>query len=247
MRSLNPWSVFPPNLEAPVARSLSIQFILQALIDAFDLVQELKGSTPFQLIGMHLKKEIASISKELEKIYLFSLENPFAQRGSVLDKLCFYSEILLQASHVTDPEVTVVMEEMRKSILVMKSKIMVWKKVPNRYPLEEMLEQLMGLYSDLFDKLCRFFTALSPFLKEARSDENFLIYLIENKDHFNRHLGERKIEELLQSFFPAGHDQLRAAIHEGYTRRGFTTFLTSVEPLVDAIQWETPCRPEMRQ
>lgn len=246
MRSLNPWPVFPSNLEAPVARSLSIQFILQAIIDAFDLLIELQVSTPLQLQGSNLKEEISCISKDLEKIYLFSLENPFAQKGSVLDKLCFYSEILLQASHVSDPELTIVMEEMRKSILMVKSKIMVWKKMPSRYPLREMLKQLMELYTDLHQKLGRFFKAMSPFLKEARSDENVLIYLIENKDKFNQHLGERRIEELLQSFFPAGHDQLRATIYEGYTRRGFTTFLNSIEPLIEAIQWETPCHSPVR-
>lgn len=241
MRSLNPWPVFPPNLEPPVARSLSIQFILQALNDAFAIVHELQTVTPLQLQGVNLKEEINSVSKELEKVYLFSLENPFAQTGSVLDKLCFYSEILLQASHVTEPEVTIVMEEIRKSILIVKSQMMVWKKMPTRYPLREMLEQLTELYSDLLQKLRRFFKVLSPFLKEARSDENVLIYLIEHKNQLNGYLGERHIEELLQSFFPAGHDQLRAAIHEGYTRRGFTAFLSSIEPLIDAIQWETPC------
>lgn len=245
MRSLNPWPAFPSNLEAPVARSLSIQFILQSLMDAFELLRELETSTPLQLQGANLKEEISGIAKELEKVLLFSLENPFAQKGSVLDKLCFYSEILIQASHVADPEITIVMEEMRKSILIVKSKIMIWKKMPARYPLREMLDQLMELYLDLFQKMCRFFKALSPFLKEARSDENVLIYLIENKDKLNGYLGERRIEELLQSFFPAGHDQLRAAIHEGYTRRGFTTFLTSIEPLIDAIQWETPCHSPM--
>jgi hypothetical protein len=245
MRSLNPWPVFPSNLEAPVARSLSIQFILQTVIDAFDLMRELQDSTPLQLKGLSLQEEIQSVSKDLEKIYLFSLENPFAQKGSVLDKLCFYSEILQRASHLNDPEMTIVMEEMRKSILIVKSKIMIWKKMPTRYPLKEMMEQLMELYSDLYQKLGRYFMALSPFLKEARSDENVLIYLIENKDKFNRYLGKRRIEELLQSFFPAGHDQLRAAIYEGYTRRGFSTFLTSVEPLIEAIQWEPQCHSPM--
>ena len=245
MRSLNPWPVFPPNLEPPVARSLSIQFILQALIGAFSLVRELQAATPLQLQGANLKEEINCVSKELERVYLFSLENPFAQKGSVLDKLCFYSEILLQASHVSDPEVTIIMEEMRKSILIVKSQIMVWKKMPARYPLKDMLEQLMELYSNLFHKLRRFFKALTPFLKEARSDENVLIYLIENKDKLNGYLGDRQIEELLQGFFPAGHDQLRAAIHEGYTRRGFTSFLSSVEPLIDAVQWETACHPQI--
>jgi hypothetical protein len=119
-----------------------------------------------------------------------------------------------------------------------------WKKTPALFPLFQMMEVLRELYSDLHQKLCRFFSALTPFLKEARCDENVLIYLIENKDKLNSFLGERQIEELLQRFFPEGHAQMRAAIFEGFTRRGFTSFLTSVEPLIDAIEWEThSCHP----
>ncbi len=246
MRSLNPWPFFPSNLEPAVIRSLSIQFILQTLIDSFDLLQDLQISTPLQLQGANLKEEILCVSKGLEKFYQFSIDHSLTQRGSLLDKLCFYSEILLQASQVNDPELIVIMEEMRKSILLIKSKMMLWKKMPGRSPLPEMLQHLMHLYTDLSEKLCHFFKIFSPFLKEARSDENVLIYLIENKEKINRCLGERYIENLLQSFFPAGHDQLRAAIHEGYTRRGFTSFLSSVEPLIDEIQWETPCHSPTR-
>ena len=142
---------------------------------------------------------------------------------------------------------TLGLEEIKKSILLTKLKILIWKKMPARYSVSEMRGELGEFYSDLFQRLSSFFKALRPFLKEARSDENVLIYLIEKKDLFNKHLGERHIEALLQSFFPAGHDQLRAAIHEGYTRRGFDTFLTSVEPLIDTIQWEMPCSSQITQ
>lgn len=239
MRSLNPWPIFPSNLDPPLARSLSIQFILQSLLDSFGLLQYLQVITPMQLQGANYKEELACVSKELEKFLLFSLENPFAQKGSVLDKLCFYSEILLQASHINDQEIPAILEEMRNLILKIKSKMIFWKKV--KTSLEEILEQLFVLYTDLFQKLCHYFNAFCPFLKEARCDENVLIFLIENKDKLNSFLGLRRIEELLQSFFPAGHAQLRAAIHEGYTRRGFTTFLSSIESLIVDIEWETPC------
>lgn len=243
MRSLNPWPIFPSNLDPPVARSLSIQFILQGLIDSFDLLQHLQLATPLQLQGANFKEEINCISKELEKFLLFSLENPFAQKSSVLDKLCFYCEILLQASHISNNEIFSVLDEMRDDVLNVRSKMFGWKKM--QVPLSQILEQLFELYADLYQKLCRFFSAISLFLKEARFDENVLIYLIENKDKLNSYLGMRRIEELLQSFFPAGHAQLRTAIHEGYTRRGFTTFLSSIEPLIDAIEWETPCHSPM--
>lgn len=239
MRSLNPWPTFPPNLEPPIARSLCIQFILQELITSFDLLVQLKASISLQIQGTNLKEELITLSNDLEKLLLFSVENPFAQKSSVLDKLCFYSEILLQASHICETEIPMIMEEMRSSVLKVKAKMTGWKKV--KIPLEQIFNSLSELYSDLNNKLCNYFKALSPYLKEARSDENVLIYLIENKDKLNSFLGLRRIEELLQSFFPAGHAQLRAAIFEGYTRRGFTTFLSKVEPLIDAIEWETPC------
>jgi hypothetical protein len=235
MRSLNPWPIFPPNLDPPIARSLSIQFILQGVIDSFELLDHLEKVTPKQPQPMHFKEQTALISKELEKFFLFSLENPFSQKRSLLDKLCFYCEILLQASHVSENEIPVILEEMRNSILKVKAQIFSYKKGWVAF------DPLFHLYTSLYDDLCRFFSALCPYLKEARSDENVLIYLIENREKFNAHLGMRRIEELLQSFFPSGHAQLRAAIYEGYTRRGFTTFLSSVEPLIDAIEWETPC------
>jgi hypothetical protein len=229
MRSLNPWSVFPPNLEAPVARSLSIQFILQTLIDAFALTNELKSHTDYT---------------GLENFYLFSLENPFAQKGGHLDKLCFYSEILLQTSQVKDSELIALMEKMRTSILSRKPQLMLCKRQPKKLILEEMMQLMLHLSTELFHLLKSFFTALVPFLKEARSDENVLVYLLESKEKLNENLGDHCIEDVLQSLFPAGHDQLRAVIHEGYTRRGFDTFLSSVQPLIDSIHWETPCHSQ---
>lgn len=237
MRSLHPWPIFPFNIEPPIARSLSIQFILQELIASFELLDYLHEITPLQIQGANLKEEIACISKQLEKFLLFSLENPLAQRGSVLDKLCFYCENLLQASRITETEIPMLLEEMRNMVLKMRSRMSIWKKM--LIPLDQILALLFELYADLYRKLCQFFKALTTYLKEARSDENVLVYLIENKDRMNKYLGERYIEEMLQSFFPAGHAQLRAAVIEGYTRRGFNTFLAKVEPLIDAIEWET--------
>lgn len=240
MRSLNPWRIFPSNLDPPVARSLSIQFILQELINSFDLLAHLEAATQELLQGINIKEELTSISKELERFLLFSLENPFAQKSSVLDKLCFYCDILLQASKIGVNEIPDLLEEMRNSVLKVKSKMLAWKKMPALHPLDQILAELFDLYSSLHQRLDRFFSALSPFLKEARSDENVLVYLIENKEKLNSYLGLRRIEELFVTFFPAGHSQLRAAIIEGYTRRGFTSFLAKIEPLIEAIEWETP-------
>ncbi|MBU6445974.1 MAG: hypothetical protein KGQ49_01075, partial [Verrucomicrobia bacterium] len=142
-----------------------------------------------------------------------------------------------------EPEIFLIVEEMRKELLIFRSKMLMWKKLSESYPLEEMLQQLLQLTSRLYQSLQAFFQTLVPFLREARSDENVLVCLIENKTALNEDLGPKCIEELLQSFFPAGHDQLRAVIYEGYTRRGFSEFFSKVEPLIDELHWETACKP----
>src|SRR3990167_11516029 len=72
MRSLYSWPTFPPNLEAPIARSLSIQFILQALIDGFTTIENLQKASPIQ--GINLREEIKTFSVHLQKTFFFSFE-----------------------------------------------------------------------------------------------------------------------------------------------------------------------------
>jgi len=239
MRSLHPWPIFPFNLDPPVARSLSIQFILEELISSFELIHHLQTITPEILQGANLKEEINLVIKKMEKLLLFSMDSPFAQKGSMLDKLCFYSEILLQASRIEDVEMILILGEMRNRILRVKTSMEGWKKMI--LPLDQILTILLELYADMHEKLCSFFHSFTQLLQEARSDENVLIYLIEKKDKLNTFLGKDHIERMLQKFFPSGHEQLRAIIIEGYSRRGFTPFLEKVEPLIDSIEWETPC------
>src|SRR5579872_6326266 len=121
MRSLHPWPIFPANLDRPNARSLSLQFILQELLASFDLLGQLQKITPKQVQGNDLREELLQISEELEKFLLFSLANPFSQKGGHLDKLCYYSDILIDASHVTDHDLPMVLEEMRNSFLRLKA------------------------------------------------------------------------------------------------------------------------------
>ena len=141
------------------------------------------------------------------------------QKG--VDKLCFYCDILLQASKIDPSSILQKLEAMHRSIL------------PLRFSSQKSC--------NLKDLLCDFFSALVPFLQEARTDENVLIYLIEQAQILNRYLGERAIETILQSFFPEGHEHLRTVIYEGFTRRGFTSFLAEKEPLIAALDWESPC------
>lgn len=236
MRSLHPWPIFPPNLEPPAARSLSLLFILQELLSSFDLIQKLYQITPQQLQGASLAEQI---SNELEKFLLFSLENPFAQKGGTLDKLCFYCGILLQASKVNQDKLPMVLEEARTIVLRLKKKLHASKKASS--PLPQILGSLFDTYAELKEKFRNLFSALIVYLLEARSDENVLLSLVEKRERLNQSLGPRFIEEMLRGFFPMGVAQLRAAICEGYTRRGFAAFFTEQEPLIDQLEWETAC------
>lgn len=127
---------------------------------------------------------------------------------SPIDRLCFYCDDLVQATQ--DSEIPMILEEIRHSLAT-------------RKPIETHLRH--------------FFNHFSAYLKECRSDESLLLYLIEHKGKLNAFLGARAVETLLQSFFPAGHAQLRAVIYEGFTRRGFSSFFDKVEPLVNALEW----------
>jgi hypothetical protein len=238
MRSLHPWLIFPTNLSHPLARSLSLQFILDGTICSFELLLHLENFTWENLKGMQIKTEIHCLTKELSKLLLFSLENPLSQKPSLLDKLSYYSEILLQTAEVSAVEIPNLLEEMRNLILNQKLKMHVWKK-RSIIPLTEVRNCYLTLYEGLREKFHQFFQALIPYIREARFDENVLSFLIEQKEKFNHYLGERTIENLLLSLFPNGRDELRAVVCEGYIHRGFDSFFARIEPLIEALEWES--------
>jgi hypothetical protein len=233
MRSLHSWPTFPLNLDPPSARSLTLLFIIQEWISSLQQLEEFRAISPNQ--------SIPSLLKGMEKLLHFSRENPFPKKGGFLDRLCFYSEILLQASRISDESIPIILEEMLHFILSFKAKLLASKKRP--VPGEELQAQAGILFQVLEQKFHAFFTALVPFLQEARTDENVLIFLLEKKHILNRYLGSRAIEEMLHSFFPAGLSQVRAVICEGFTRRGFTSFLAEKESLIEELEWEAPCQP----
>jgi hypothetical protein len=227
MRSLHPWPAFPPDLDPPAARSLSLLFVLQEFLSSCQLLERLENTAP---------EELNEVSSYLDQFLLSTLDNPFSQKGGALDKLCFYCEILLQASKITDEMILTVLEEMRNAIMKVRSKLIFWKKqVPS---MNEIHLEFTDLYGKLRSNLTSFFSSLSDFLKESRTDENVLLYLIEHRKEFNLCLGAKTIEQLLSDFFPAGCHELRAAICEGYTRRGFSRFYAEQESLLDAFERE---------
>lgn len=234
MRSFTPWPFFPPALEPPAARSLSLLFILKEWVACFLVVEQLKNKTNPPIDG-------TSILKNLEKLLSFSIDNPLAQQGGLLDKLCFYSDILIQASKIADVELANLVEEMEQSIFRLRTKLVQGKKIPLTQ--SQVIIALDSLYAFLEKKLLGFFSALTPYLQEARTDENVLIHLIEQKETLNHFLGPRAIEELLRRFFPTGQPHLRAVICEGFTRRGFASFFAEKETIIEELEWEVPCHP----
>ncbi len=191
MSSFNPSPLFPSNLETPMARSLTLQLILETL----------KGFA--------------------------ALKNP---SEFPFDKLQFHSEVLAKGAPANGAALICALEEIRKVLFSFKIRSILSEKIAKGEAPQLLASQLQECLKDYFQKL-------TPLLRESRSDENLLVYLIENRDTFNEFLGEKCIQELLQSFFPTGHDQLRAVIYEGYNRRGFDSFFASVEPLINEICW----------
>ncbi|MDE3045318.1 MAG: hypothetical protein KGJ02_01545 [Verrucomicrobiota bacterium] len=241
MRSLHPWPLFPSNLEPPAARSLSLQFAMQEFVACFKIVAQIREQVPKLIRGEEPLKEIGFLSKELEKFLLFSLDNPFAQKGGSLDKLCFYCDMLLQASRVNGQEaVGMQLEYLRNEMLATRAKIFTWKR---KYPPSSIvLTEIDRLCDALVEGLRDFFEALFPYFEEARSDENILFYLIEQRRVLNKLLECPKVEQLLSRLYPSGPAHLRAILCEGYTRRGFSDFYAKHESLIDSIEWTVgPC------
>ena len=233
MRSLHPWPIFPTHLEPQAARGLGLQFLIQELIQAFDLLESMRGK---------IDEDFEAISLELEKFLLFSLENPLAQKGGSLDKLCFYFEILLQNSCVDEEtNIPALLEEMRGLVLHLKSKISSFKKPGSPSRFEEFSLQLVHLIETSQNDLRQIIHSLFPFLLESQEDENILFLLIEQREKLNFYLGERGVENILSRLFPQGPCTLRSALYNGYARRGFLDFYSRNEMLIDALDWEDAC------
>lgn len=219
MLNNDPWLTFPPHLTPPAIRSLSLVFILQEIADRFEQIQRLKA-TQFQEYTDDL-------------CTFFSLDSAYPKIGICPDKLCFYSDILVQASKIRDGSLQQKLDDMRSSVLQCRSTLFL-KNI-------ESLSCIPSFFSDFEQKISSFFFALFPFLNDAKTDENVLLKLIEHRQLFNSYLGSQAIEKLLKEFFPSGHAHLRAIISEGLMRRGFASFLAEKESLIDAIEWESPC------
>ncbi|MEN9654657.1 MAG: hypothetical protein RL235_769 [Chlamydiota bacterium] len=212
---------------------MTLLFILDKWLDCFKWAETLSTE--------RIENDLAeTLLGKLERFLLFSLENPFAKQGGFLDMFSFYSDLLIQASKVEGEHISSTLEEMRNLVLHMRAHCLKKGKVVLSVTRANLMRHFEEFLKTIKTRLKHFFAALVPFLQEARTDENVLIYLIEQKEQFNSRIGNRTIEELLRRFFPGGQPVLRAVICEGFTRRGFTSFFTEKEPLIEALEWE-PC------
>lgn len=217
---------------------MSFLFLLKEFEEGFETLLSLQKFCASKLQGAHLADELEEVVRSLNKIQIFSFDNPFIHKGGLLDILYFYLEILLQASTTIEESILMIVEEMRRIVLRFRSKLISWKKTPALHPLDFILENCLETYRELIEKMKQFFHSLTPNFHESRTDENILIYLVEHREKLNSYLGERTIENLLKDVSRNGFSHLRTAICEGFVRRGFETFYNEKEPLLDALEQE---------
>ncbi len=229
------WLTKLPKLDPPTARSLSLLFILQETLDFFSLLNHSKE---------HCQKSISSLllPEELEEYLHLTIEDPSPKQEASLNKLSFYIDILLQASKLEGVCLLQKLEEIRHFVSKVKSHFFIAKRQSS--PRKDLFETIHQALFSLHQTFQDLFSSLIPFLKEARTDENILLYLLEERNAFNQHLGIRMIEHLFQDFFPTGKAHLYAVIYEGFTRRGFSAFLHTKEYLIEEFQWETESEPQ---
>ena len=156
MPSLYP---FPGNLGKSATRSLSFLFVLKEFEEGFETLHKLQEFTVKKLQGAHLADELAEVIQSLNRFQLFSFDNPFIKKGGVLDLLCFYSEILLQASTADNDLTQMILEEMRGIILRFRLKLIARKKTPALHPLDSILAHCLETYRELIEKMRSFFIA----------------------------------------------------------------------------------------
>ncbi|HLB52147.1 MAG TPA: hypothetical protein VJK48_00350 [Chlamydiales bacterium] len=177
----------------------------------YDLAQFETKSFSF----LFLLQELLSLLKWLEAAKKTPPQyHLFKEWQKKLERLCFYCETLLQASKVQGTSSLQSLEDMQRCKLISFSTEI--KK----------------------DSLRAFFFTLFPLFEESKTNENILLSLIEHRQEWNDSLGEGIIERLFSSLFPAGPFELKAAICEGFTRRGFASFYATKESLVDTIEWD---------
>lgn len=230
-----PLTFLPSHLPSPTKRSLSLLFLLQNILDLFSLLD---------LSQECAKRHLSSLAlpQELKEHLLLSIEDPSPQFESILTKLCFYFDILLQASKLEGISVLHELQEIRLFIIKVRSCVISARSSIATTSIFECANTHLPSFYQTAKKL---FFSLLPFLEEVKTDENILLYLLEHKNTFNQQLGDKTIESLFHRFFPLGRAYFEAVIYEGLSRRGFESFFMKKAHLIDQLAWEElcPCHP----
>lgn len=170
----------------------------------------------FLLDAMREIFRLLSEKGEEEFASLFSPPN----QGAV-SHLLFYAEKLSSVARIENAEPKRVAETLRNAALAFYTEKIVHARA------------CFGtLRSSLQEGLCRLFFSLFPFFERSRKDENLLLYLLEHREEWNRHLGERSIETLLFSLFPKGPHDLYTTMREKFAERGLEEFFEQKKHLL---------------
>lgn len=220
------WLKFPSHLPLPAIRSLSLLCIIEEFIIGFDRIQSFLNTA---------KTNPSSIVECQKFLKFFSIGSYLPQTGMFPDKLCFYSDILQNASNIENNSIQEELHGIRKQVLDLRAQWIQRKK--NLNPLGK-ISTLSPMLHSIKEKLSNLFLSFIPFLSEAKTDENVLLSLIENRHGLNEILSPYSVEKILQAFFPNGHAHLKATIYEGFLRRGFSTFLSEKDRLIEEIEWD---------
>ncbi len=223
------WLANISKLNPSTARSLSLLFILQEITSLFYLLSRSKERCKENI-------SILQLPEELEDYLHLTIEDPSPKQEISLTKLSFYADILLQCSKLDEIILLQRLEVIRSVATKIKFHFFIAKR--QTPPKKDIFEMILQELISCDHAVNSFFFSLIPFLKETRTDENILIYLIEQKEILNQYLQENTIETLFQLLFPEGESAMRAILHEGFTRRSFTQFLQTKEELIHSFNWK---------
>ena len=236
MRSLYPWPLLPPDLDARASRSLSLQLCVQEWICAFDCIAELEERT----------ENPHALADTVQKLLLFALDSIFSAKPGTLDKLACYLNKLLANSTLTckspkTNETEILLDQAHDDTLAFWNTLIAWKRAYS--PMSPLQGTVRQLCETLRNTLLSFFEALFPFFEEAKCDENVLFFLIERQskiNHIFQYASPRKsLEDLFRRLYPTGPTHLRTILAEGYTRRGFGEFYAQHKTVIESIEWLT--------
>jgi len=213
-----------PESDKGAAKGLCLEFILHEYAKALTMAEKLASACP---------EEIESI---LEKLFHESLRSE--PPSGIIDKLCIYCEALVQTSKIGEKLLDAI-DDMRCNT----SK-------PRAFLARQLAHGVCPATNDLLQPLNQglrsLFPLLIPILQTCLECETTLFALLELRQVFNHHLGEKTVETLLETIFPSGPHHLRQALIDGYSRRGFSDFCQHHEMLFEGLAWQPPqkiCTP----